>query len=254
MLIQHEFGVLSDVFYDKDGFGTASMSHPRVDELIIETKGQLDYLFILPHAGMEHCPQPLPQLVTLYRHYINMGASGVIASHPHVPQPWEMYKGCPIAYSLGNFCFDKDFQTSKVPDDWNRSLAVSLFIEDGSINMEMHSVKYDPTSSVVELCDGDKDFSDHINETCADFCDDDRYKRTIDNHAKGMIDSYDYSFSANGFFRYGASRYLRLLLSHLYRKLPGLQRREIDSTHMLNDFQCEAHRWTICHLLRNKDL
>ncbi len=253
-ITQHEFGVLGDEFYDKNGFGTASMSHPRVDELIIETKGQLDHLFVIPHAGMEHCPQPLPQLVTLYRHYINMGASGVIASHPHVPQPWEMYKGCPIAYSLGNFSFDKDFQTSKVPDDWYRSLAVSMTLEDGSINMEIHSVKYDPTSRVVDLCDGDMAFTEHMNETCADFRDEDSYKSIIDNYAKGMIDSYDYSFSANGFFRYGASRYLRLLLSHYYRKLLGLQQREIDSTHMLNDFRCEAHRWTISHLLRNKDL
>lgn len=253
-ITQHEFGALGDEFYDKDRFGTASLSHPRVDELIIEAKDQLDHLFIIPHAGMEYCPQPLPQLVTLYRHYINIGASGVIGNHPHVPQPWEIYYGCPIVYSLGNFCFDKDFKTGEEPNYWNRSIAVSLKVDVDSIDMEIHGVNYDPISHVVNLCDNDEDFISHMDEMCADFRDEDRYKSIIANHAKRMIDSYDYSFSANGFFRYGASRCVRLLLSHCYRMLPGLKRREIDSTHMLNDFQCEAHRWTICHLLRNKDL
>jgi len=253
-ITQHEFGVLGDEFYDSDKLGTASMSHPRVEELIVESKDRLDHLFIIPHAGMEYCPQPLPQLVTLYRHYINMGASGVIGGHPHVPQPWELYRGRPIVYSLGNFCFEKDFQGANVPEYWYRSLAASITVDDESIVMEIHGVDYDPVSHIVNLCDRDVAFTTHMKQLCADFNDKDQYRAIIDKHARSMIGSYDYSLSANGFFKYRASKYFRLLLSHYYRKLPGMQQREVDSTHMLNDFQCETHRWTICHLLKNKNL
>ena len=36
---------------------------------------------------------------------IDAGAALVVASHPHVTQGAEIYKGKPIIYSLGNFVF-----------------------------------------------------------------------------------------------------------------------------------------------------
>ena len=102
----HEFGVLYDEAYNLNEYGCAWMLHPAVDEIIIETKKEVDYLFILPHCGMEHEFFPMPEVKTLYRHWIRMGADGIMASHPHTPQPWEIYEGKPIVYSMGNFCFD----------------------------------------------------------------------------------------------------------------------------------------------------
>lgn len=249
---QHEFGALSDQFYDEDSLGTASMSHPVVDELILESKGKVDYLFIIPHAGMEHCSQPLPQLVTLYRHFINMGADGVIGGHPHVPQPWEIYKGCPIIYSLGNFCFELASATGNEPDNWYNSLVASLTIKDGAMSVDFHGAYFDPKAHLVNLCD-DENYVAYMEKLCADFQDKNKYKSIINNHAKSMVASYDYSFSENGFFKFGLTRYLRLLMSYCYRTLPGKQKRQFDSSHLLNDFQCEVHRWTIWHLLRNRD-
>ena len=252
-ITQHEFGAFSDQFYEDDNYGTASMSHPVVDELILESREKVDYLFIIPHAGMEHCIQPWPQLVTLYRHFINMGASGVIGGHPHVPQPWEIYKDCPIFYSLGNFCFELASSTGNEPNDWYNSLVASLTIKDGAVSVDLHWAYYDNKAHLVNLCDGDKNHIAYMEQVCADFRDKSKYKSIINNHAKSMAASYDYSFSENGFFKFGFSRYMRLLLSYFYRTLPGKQKRQFDSSHLLNDFQCEVHRWTIWHLLRNKD-
>jgi poly-gamma-glutamate synthesis protein (capsule biosynthesis protein) len=36
---------------------------------------------------------------------IDLGADAVVGHHPHILQGIELYKGRPIAYSLGNFCF-----------------------------------------------------------------------------------------------------------------------------------------------------
>ena len=252
-ITQHEFGAFSDEFYEDDCLGTASMSHPIVDELILESRDKVDYLFILPHAGMEHCSQPLPQLVTLYRHFINMGANGVIGGHPHVPQPWEIFKGCPIIYSLGNFCFELASSSGNEPDNWYNGLVASLMIKDGTLSVDFHGAYYDHKAHLVNLCDGDENHVAYMEKLCADFQDKNKYKSIINNHAKSMVASYDYSFSENGFFRFELTRYLRLLMSYCYRKLPGKQKRQFDSSHLLNDFQCEVHRWTIWHLLRNKD-
>jgi len=254
-LTQHEFGTFDDEFYDKDKIGTASLSHPIVDELIVEAKQANDFLFVIPHAGMEHCPQPFPQLVTLYRHFINMGASGVIASHPHVPQPWEIYKGCPIFYCLGNFCFDHYTVDNKEIEFLDNSLVARIMISDRfEVKIESHQLCYDYKSAIVELCDEDKTFSSYMKRISSDFHDHDKYKAIIDNYANNMVNSYIYSFSENGFFRFDVKRYVRLLLSYFYRLLPWLQRRQQDSSHLLNDFQCEIHQWTIRHLLKNNRL
>ena len=93
-LTHREFGVLAD---KHEGIvGTAWMIHPCVNKLIMDAKEEVDYLFILPHAGVEHEAYPLPELVSLYRHYIDLGADGVFASHPHIPQGWETYNDTPI--------------------------------------------------------------------------------------------------------------------------------------------------------------
>ncbi|MBI1951432.1 MAG: CapA family protein [Acidobacteria bacterium] len=45
--------------------------------------------------------------VGLLGHYWNLrlGADVVIGHHPHIIQPFEIHRGCPIFYSVGNFTF-----------------------------------------------------------------------------------------------------------------------------------------------------
>lgn len=98
-------GVFDDV-YNHEGVGCAYINDLKVNHTIIEAKKKLDYLFILPHAGIEYVDAPTPELMARYRDFIDYGADGVIASHPHCPQGWEVYKEKPIFYSLGNFFFN----------------------------------------------------------------------------------------------------------------------------------------------------
>ena len=65
-------------------------------------------IMVTPHWGMEYMEQPQPQERALGRALLDAGATAVLGSHPHVPQPWETYttqegrEGL-IMYSLGNF-------------------------------------------------------------------------------------------------------------------------------------------------------
>ena len=129
-------GVFDDVLHH-EGLGCAYINDIRVNHDIIEAKKIVDYLFVLPHDGIEYIDVPLPETIAKYRDFIDYGADGVIASHPHCPQGWEEYKGKPIFYSLGNFLFNSkegyDYRATNRPH-WYEGLCVVIEIADGNLS------------------------------------------------------------------------------------------------------------------------
>jgi poly-gamma-glutamate synthesis protein (capsule biosynthesis protein) len=65
-----------------------------------------DVVVIVPHWGVEHEPKANDRQRRISRTLLDAGANAVIGGHPHVVQDYEIYKGKPIVYSLGNFVFD----------------------------------------------------------------------------------------------------------------------------------------------------
>jgi AmmeMemoRadiSam system protein B len=61
-----------------------------------------DFIIALPHMGVEYEKEPAPEYRALAERLIDHGADAVLASHPHVVQPFKTEGGF-IAYSLGNF-------------------------------------------------------------------------------------------------------------------------------------------------------
>ena len=135
-------GVFDDVM-NREGLGCAYINDLRVNHDIMEAKKQVDYLFILPHDGIEYIDVPTPETIARYRDFIDYGADGVIGTHPHCPQGWEEYKGKPIFYSLGNFLFNSkesyDFKASK--PHWYEGLCVVMTIADGKLSWEVVNTK-----------------------------------------------------------------------------------------------------------------
>ena len=111
------YGAL-DSFAEADSYGCAWINDLRVNHLILEAKKEVDYLVILPHDGIEYIDAPLPETIARYSDFIDYGADLVIGTHPHCPQGWEMYRGKPIFYSLGNFLFNS--KTDYAYRAWNR--------------------------------------------------------------------------------------------------------------------------------------
>lgn len=68
----------------------------------------LGAIIVTPHWGVEYASTPSQREKSLARELIDAGATAVLGSHPHVPQPLEIHatpdgrEGL-IAYSLGNF-------------------------------------------------------------------------------------------------------------------------------------------------------
>jgi len=123
-------GVFNDVTRH-DGLGCAYINDLKVNHIIADAKKDIDYLFVLPHDGIEYIDIPLPETIARYRDFIDWGADAVIGTHPHCPQGWEEYKGRPIFYSLGNFLFNSkegyDYRAWNRPH-WYEGLCVILTI------------------------------------------------------------------------------------------------------------------------------
>ena len=70
-------------------------------------------VLVVMHWGNELDTAPKPWQQALGRQFIDAGADAVVGHHPHVVQGIEVYKGRPIAYSLGNFAFGGNSQARR---------------------------------------------------------------------------------------------------------------------------------------------
>jgi poly-gamma-glutamate synthesis protein (capsule biosynthesis protein) len=69
---------------------------------------RIDAVIVTPHWGKEYEPEPRQREIELAHRWAEAGATAIIGSHPHVLQPWELYRTADdrevmIHYSLGNF-------------------------------------------------------------------------------------------------------------------------------------------------------
>lgn len=80
----------------------------KVLEDIHRYKNNADHVILLFHWGgdNEGYMYPSPSQLCDAKSFIDAGASLIVGGHSHTLQPYEVYKGKHIYYSLGNFCFD----------------------------------------------------------------------------------------------------------------------------------------------------
>ena len=97
---ENEFGSATE-----SAAGSAGYALGRVTEAVRAAKARGETPVVFFHGGNEYDPFPSPIKKDLYRHFVDLGAAAVIAMHTHCPQGYEIYRGVPIVYSMGNFFF-----------------------------------------------------------------------------------------------------------------------------------------------------
>lgn len=172
-------GVFDDVT-NHEGFGCAYINDLRVNHVIADAKLKVEYLFVLPHDGIEYIDIPMPETIARYRDFIDWGADAVIGTHPHCPQGWETYKGKPIFYSLGNFLFNSkegyDYRATNRPH-WYEGLCVVMTIVDGKMSWEVVNTR---NVDNVKIEIDHEDARDKHNETiCRYLSDKDSYNKYL---------------------------------------------------------------------------
>jgi Putative enzyme of poly-gamma-glutamate biosynthesis (capsule formation) len=184
-------GVFDDVLHH-EGLGCAYIHDLRVNHDIVEAKKQVDYLFIMPHDGVEYIDVPLPETIARYRDFIDWGADGVLGSHPHCPQGWEEYKGKPIFYSLGNLFFNSKEDT--LYRAWNRphwyeGMCVVMSISEEGIRYQVINTRnVDNVSLVLDDTDERKA---HNTNLCALLKDKKAYCEYLDSQCRRLTVSQE---------------------------------------------------------------
>lgn len=105
-----KFGFLSYTYgvnFHSSGVFYAIASDESVATDVELLKKSVDVVIVLVHFGQEYSPTPTTAQQQFSHRAIDSGATLVIGSHPHVPQPLERYRNGLIAYSLGNLVFDQ---------------------------------------------------------------------------------------------------------------------------------------------------
>lgn len=124
--------------------GYAWMLNPLVYNRIQEYAKIVNHVIMYLHAGLEGEDYPLIEWRQIYRSFIDYGADMVIASHPHVIQGKECYKGKNIYYSLGNLFFNnEDLFTLK---NYRNSIILECNISQNEIKTIEHFVEFDDGS------------------------------------------------------------------------------------------------------------
>jgi capsule synthesis protein PGA_cap len=105
--------------------GAALLDPLKMAPLLLLECDRADAIIVCIHGGNEYFPYPRPGLRAFCRFLIDVGADAVIGHHPHVPGPYELYRGKPIAYSLGNLIFDSRMP----PPEWDEGYLAGLNLD-----------------------------------------------------------------------------------------------------------------------------
>lgn len=230
-----EFGTMTDK--TRDQYGCAWCQHPNFEELILQKK-DVDYLIVFNHGGIEYMDMPLPEWRVLYRKWIDLGADAVIASHPHVPQGYETYKGKPICYSLGNFCFQKD---KIVHDHWLESLCCVLNVDkNGESGFAVYPIYYDIKTNYIDIHQSTR-FQNHLNWLNETLENEEAYMKYVNQFVLDHYGHYQGLFTRGGWLAKICSK------DFLKGIVEGFKKE-----HIYNCLNCESHRWAIVRALRLK--
>ena len=138
---EHEFSVA-----DSSHGGSNPLDLINMQEDIAAARKEADYVVLILHGGIEQYHYPTPRMKRWYRHFVDLGADAVINHHQHCINGYEVYKGKPIFYGLGNFYFP--WVAKRINESWNNGYAVVLKLEE-KVCFEL--IPYNQTMEGVSL-------------------------------------------------------------------------------------------------------
>jgi gamma-polyglutamate biosynthesis protein CapA len=198
------------------------------DEILTDiekAKSDSDLIIVSLHWGFEYVPYPSPDQIEIGRELIDSGADIILGGHPHVTQSYEMYKGRPIIYSLGNFIFDHTY-ISKTRESFISEITISDSLDSIKVkNIPVIADKYNYKPRIVN----DRRFEYLINEvekdrnfiegsSTSDYCE--SFSEYIDlyrNYKKSASREMKIHFIKN-FYRYSYSTTLFVIKAFFIKK------------------------------------
>ena len=209
---------------------------------IQEARQKADYVIVIVHGGHEYFQFPSPRMKKTYHWFVDLGADAVINHHQHCYSGYEQYKGRPIFYGLGNFCFDWNGRRNS---PWNEGYFVVLNIEK-AIFFEVVPYTQCNESATVDIMSKEQktNFIKTINEINAIIADDESLSGVVANYYNECV--HDCEIAMGNF---SENKYIRgLKRKHIISSQVSINKRNI-----LSDFIfCESHRDKVEHWLNKK--
>lgn len=116
---------------------------------IIEAKRSHDKVLCIIHGGHEYYHLPTPRMVKQYHFYADNGADVIVGHHPHCIGGYEIYKGVPIFYSVGNFLFTLPSKH----EEWYTGLIIKLkLFKSRDVVFEVIPIQQEKKTFTVKLC------------------------------------------------------------------------------------------------------
>ena len=206
---------------------------------IAKVKEEHNYVIVMIHAGNEFYHLPSPRTKKLYRYLVDQGADAILSHHTHVFSGYEIYKGKPIFYGLGNFVYDWPGKTNS---DWNRGYVVRLSISE-KLDFEIIPLKQgNDQPGVFKLTDKEKAvFDADIQELNTIIASDELLEAEFQKYCQSVFPMYD------AFIEPNFGRYIVALQKRAW--IPKLLSRQKRLFH-LNLSRCESHRDVLLRLLK----
>ena len=210
---------------------------------IQSARNQSDKVIVISHGGHELSSLPTVRMKNLFHFYIDAGADAVINHHPHYISGYEIYKECPIFYSLGNFVFDSEtFRNTR----WNIGLAVVLKMDKSSLKFELVLFEQCKTKCGVDTLSKEEaaetfDYIKNLNNII-------RSDNSLERNFSDFVETRRRIYSA--YLEPFNNKYLLGLQNrHLIPRLFNRRNRLL----LQNLIRCESHRELLIQLLRNED-
>lgn len=232
---EHEFSIADD-----NTPGANPLNPVQQFYQIQKAHKNADYVIVIVHGGHEHFQLPSPRMVETYRFFIDAGADAVVNHHQHCYSGYEVYKGKPIFYGLGNFCFENSARNGSI---WNEGYMVELNFSESITYKLFPYVQCFEHQGIIVITSADKlqKFNYRIEELNAIIVNSIQLKQT---HEKWMDETLQMYKNA---FEIYKNRYVRTLY---YRGLLPSLFKQHNTALLLNFIDCEAHRDCLINLLK----
>jgi hypothetical protein len=235
---EHEFTIATD-----NAPGANPLKPIRQYYKIKEAREKADYVLVIVHGGHEHYQLPSVRMQDTYRFFVDAGADAVVNHHQHCYSGFEIYKGKPIFYGLGNLLFDDPLM--KGTKTWHEGyMAVIDFCKDGVSYKQVPYSQCRDDISVTPFSKAEREsFDKHISELNTIIAD--RQRLLADNEVY-------YERCARGEL-INLEPYRGRVLVKLF--LLGLLPRCIKNNKLLgilNHINCESHRDKLLYALKKQ--
>ena len=191
-----------------------------------------DKVICIIHGGHEYYNLPSPRMQKQYHFYADNGADAIVGHHTHCISGYEVYKGVPIYYSLGNFLFTMN----AINPDWYIGLILKIECEKDRLKTTLRPVCQEKETFKLYLPKGreKEEIFNRVQSYAEIIQNESLLEQSWEQYISMKSKEYLNYWSLTSFIR---NRYLRGALNKLginFKNKTGLSL-------LLNLMKCEAH-------------